>query len=232
MNLESINCNQNLNKELAYLFGVYLTDGNIRKDGVFQLQVIDKDFAEMTLNCIKKIKPNCNANIFERGPGLRTWNDGKISKEQKKYCISVGFANLKEFFEKQTNNKHHIPYLIWKSSLQIKKWFIAGIMDGDGYVCISKNGKYKDREYRRYDIGVGKTEEGWILEFKDFLQKMGIKMRKEVRQLSKNGIPIINIRFKSGEFIENGLFFTINRKQKRIQLLREAQRPDAAHPTG
>jgi len=208
MNIELTNSSENINKELAYLFGVYLTDANIKKSGEFQLQVIDKDFAEITLKYIKKIKPSCKANIFERKEGIRKWKNGKISKEQKRYCVSAGLANLKEFFEKQTNCKHHLPFFIWSAPLQIKKWFIAGIMDGDGYISIYNNGNYKGKKYKKYDIGVGKAEEGWILEFKDFLQKMGIKMRKETRYMTENGVVMIQLRFVSGEFIKNGLFFT------------------------
>ena len=59
MNLETIS-SENLNKELAYLFGVYLTDGSTSSNGWngrrFQLKAIDRDFVELTLKCIKKIE--------------------------------------------------------------------------------------------------------------------------------------------------------------------------------
>ena len=71
MNLESIS-SENINKELAYLLGVYLTDGSISsfvdKWGRwynFSLKAIDRDFVEFTLDCIKKLNPECKANVYE-----------------------------------------------------------------------------------------------------------------------------------------------------------------------
>lgn len=215
MNLESIS-SENINKELAYLFGVYLTDGYISKDKKFILQVIDKEFSELTLNCIKKNISTCKANVFERLPVDILWPNGKISKSQKKYCISAGFTNFKEFFEKQTGNKHHIPYIIWNASLDIKRWFIAGVMDGDGYITYHtrKNGIDK-----QWTIGLGKSENSWVYEFKELLEKLKIRIYKPYRNLTNGGVPFVRFNIGVDDFISRGLFFTIKRKQIRLKKL-------------
>lgn len=236
--------NENLciNKELAYLFGVYLTDGSITNFSdkwgnwcSFSLKTIDRDFAEFTLSCIKKIKPDCKGNVYIQEARTRYWKDGRISKCQKQYCINIGFTSFKDFFEGQTGKKHHIPGFIWDASLPIKKWFIAGIMDGDGWITKKERKNYPGTF--QYVIGVGEIEAGWINDFYDFLQKMGISLKEKIRVTTvgilKRKSPLIRFNFVIDSFKSHGLFFTIKRKQDRLkQYIDSAQRLDVSHPTG
>lgn len=217
MNLEKI-CSQSLNKEIAYLLGVYLTDASITTrtkptpNCTFQLQVIDKDFAERTLSCLKKITPTCNGNVnrFVFKPS------GFNNKECIKYCVGVGFTKWKKFFFEQTGCKHHIPSLIWDSPLQIKKWFIAGVMDGDGYISIAGKGRVNNR----ISIGLGKVENSWIWEFKQFMEKLNVKVNKpEIIPAGyrNHKVPFVRMKFNVRSFISRGLFFTIERKQRKLR---------------
>lgn len=244
MNLEQIR-SENLSKEIAYLFGVYLTDGSISNNGwkgtAFQLKSIDKEFVEFTLQCIKKLIPNCSANVRKQLSIERHWDDRTVSKCRDQYCINVGFNSLGTLFKETTGNKHHIPYLIWDAPLIIKKWFIAGVMDGDGWISktlrkksIEKKwyGKYDGYQYR---IGIGGVTDGWIYEFEELLHKIGIEtLKREMVLRNKGGErkPMVRFGIKLKSFISNGLFFTINRKQERVKLLRNVQRLDVADPTG
>ncbi len=225
MNLETIS-SENLNKEIAYLFGVYLTDGSITsfsdKYGTyfyFSLKAIDEDFVQNTLKSVKNMISSCKANVYEYIPKDREWGDmnkGKISKCQKQYCINVGFTKYRDFFVNQTGNKHHIPYLIWNSSLSIKKWFIAGVMDGDGWISKTERKKYPGQY--QYRIGMGGIEEGWIWEFEKFLRELGVKtLKAEIDKKPPRNKPIVRFGIKVESFIEHGLFFTIKRKQDRIK---------------
>jgi len=230
MSLESISI-ENPSKELAYLFGVYLTDASITsrikptKNCTFQLQVIDKDFASFTLQCLKKILPNCNGNVNKYDQEGSGFNSGN---QITKYCVGVGFTKYKDYFESQTSKKHHIPYFIWDADLSIKKWFIAGIMDGDGYISLV----YKNRINPRVTIGIGKGTDGWIWEFKKFLEKLKIRINKpEIMppDYTKNGsVTMVRFKINARDFINNGLFFTIERKQKKlkkaIEILKDVQK--------
>jgi intein/homing endonuclease len=190
---------------MAYLLGVYLTDGSISSENKFQLQVIDREFADFTLECIKKIKPDCKSSVYVRDATNSGWN------KQIQYCINPGFTRFKNFFEIQTGKKHHIPFIIWDAPLVIKKWFIAGIMDGDGWVA------YHTSQNRvQWTMGIGKVEKGWIYEFKELLEKLQIKIYKPHRRITKNGIPFVSFNINIEDFISRGLFFTINRKQQRL----------------
>jgi len=231
MNLETIS-SENLNKELAYLLGVYLTDGSISytESYTFSLKAIDKDFVENTLKSFKKINSNCSANVYLQKARDRYWPDGRVSKTQDQYCINVGFSKFGDFFKNQTNNKHHIPLIIWDASLNIKRWFIAGAMDGDGWISKTKR-EYGDNIYQ-YRIGIGGVKEGWIYEFRQLLQKMGVKTLKTEIAIKKRKMPMVSFGINVKSFIGHGLFFTIKRKQDRLKLLRNVQRLDAAHPKG
>jgi intein/homing endonuclease len=241
MNIESIS-SKNLSKELAYLLGVYLTDGSIThyESYQFTLKTIDKDFAENTLNAFKKIYPENKSQIFIQKAINRYWEDGRVSKCQDQYCIGMGFAKFGDFFKSQTNNKHHIPFVIWDASLQIKKWFIAGVLDGDGWISKTERKNYKKVGNSRdiyngfqYRIGIGKTDESWIHEFKELLQKMGVEtLKKEIDMRLPRNKVMIKFGIKINSFVSHGLFFTIRRKQERVELLRSVQRLKAAYPTG
>lgn len=235
MNKDAIS-SENMNKELAYLFGVYLGDGHISVDGVkndgskyykFELSSIDKDFVEFTLNCVKKINSNCNANIYVKYPG-NFLLDGKKYKRQKVYRIGCGFTEYASLFKEETNNKHHIPYLIWNASLDIKRWFVAGIMDSDGWISHNcrKDGRYF------YSIGVGQVEEGWIWEFKSLLQQMGVSIYKPQIRKKDGRKPFVQLDIRPITFVSSGLFFVIKRKQDKLKKFIDVQRLDAAHPKG
>lgn len=220
MNLKTT-CSQSFNKELAYLLGVYLTDGHISNENKFSLQVIDKDYAENTLKCIKKIKPNCEANIYTRENSKGAWN------VHQQFCINAGFTEWKSFFEETTSYKKHIPVQIWKSPLIIQKYFIAGIMDGDGYITYKKHVKGRVQ----VTIGVGKTEGTWIHDFRELFSKLGVRVNKLVRDDSgKYNIPFITFTVNVSDFVEKGLFFTIKRKQDRVEMLKKVQRLNTANP--
>ena len=218
---------------MAYLFGVYLTDGSISesestfkggdkryKSMNFSLKTIDREFADNTLKCIKKIIPECRANIYDQSPRVRYWEDGRVSKCQRQYCINVGFTKLGCFFREQTGDKHHIPYIIWGAPLPIKKWFIAGIIDGDGYCSLHTRERTMQCKF-----GVGGVQHGWIYEFIELLSSMDIRTNKPViSKREDRKTPFVDVKIKPYDFVKHGLFFTIQRKQNRVIEYRETFR--------
>ena len=205
MNLETISRQDyTLNKELAYLLGVYLTDGSLTECN-FNLQVIDKDFAERTLEFLRKIRPDSKAY-------LRSRNDNTSWNKEVRYVIKVGLGEYAEWFRNQTNSKHHIPISIWDANDGLKRWFIAGIMDGDGWISKTKRPSGDQYQYR---IGIGGVEEGWINDFRELLNLMHVKCNKIERVITKNGIWFCRFGINPKSFFNSKLFFTIKRKQDR-----------------
>lgn len=203
-----------LNKEIAYLLGVYLTDASIT-DCNFNLQVVDKDFAERTLEYLKTIAPNSTAYLRTRKDNI-SWN------VKDRNVIKVGIGQYAQWFKNQTNNKHHLPLCIWHQSEGIKRWFIAGIMDGDGWISATKR-QYDNTKFQ-YRIGVGGVEEGWINEFRDLLSQFKVKCNKMERVLTKNGKWFCRFHVNPKSFFDAKLFFTMSRKKDRCAIASETIR--------
>jgi len=209
MNLETISRQDyTLNRETAYLFGVYLTDGSIT-DCNFNLQAIDRDFVERALSCLQKIRPDSKSYLRIRHD-TGSWN------KSPRFVIKVGLGDYARWFKSQTNFKHHLPTVIWSANDGLKRWFIAGVMDGDGWISktkrVGENYKYDCFQYR---IGIGGVEEGWIYEFRELLNSLGVKCNKVERALTDNKKMFCRFGINPKSFFDAKLFFTIKRKQDR-----------------
>lgn len=205
------------NKELSYLLGVYLSDGSISGTN-FDLQAIDKDFVEFTLQCWKKIIPTTKAYLRERSETV-SWN------KQKRYIIRLGIGEYADYFRYITNFKHHIPLIIWDVNDGLKRWFIAGVMDGDGFITKTKRSSPPSRIGKfQYRIGIGGVAEGWIHEFRQLLNEMQVKCNKIERFKTKNGKWFCRFTMRPQTFFDAQLFFTIKRKQDRCTVASETTR--------
>jgi DNA-binding transcriptional regulator WhiA len=202
-----------LNKELAYIIGVYLTDGSITGKN-FQLQAIDMDFVEKTLEYLSKMV-NTRAHIRKRVE-TSGWN------VSPRYVIKVGINSLADWLINETNNKHHIPMCILNGNDGIKKWFIAGVMDGDGF--ITKTKRPHNPEKFQYRIGIGGVADGWIYEFRQLLCDMRVKCNKIERFTTKNGRWFCRFTVNPQTFFDAKLFFTIKRKRDRCTIASETIR--------
>jgi len=191
------------------LLGVYLTDGSLT-DCNFNLQVIDQDFAENTLTYLRSIRPQSKAYLRIR-TDKGSWN------KSDRYVIKAGLGEYADWFRNQTNNKHHIPLCIWNANNGLKKWFIAGAMDGDGWISKTKRkGEYyANTDSYQYRIGIGGVKEGWIIEFRQLLSDLNVKCNKMETVITKDGTWFCRFHVNPKSFFDAGLFFTIKRKQDR-----------------
>ena len=117
--------------------------------------------------------------------------------------------------------------LIWKASTDIKKWFVAGLLDGDGY--ISKANRCDG--CIQYNIGLGGVEEGWVYELVRLFNEMGVRTRKP--ELSSKGRvkPMVNVRVNVEDFVSHGFFFGMSRKQDRLKELIKKRSETRRHPS-
>ncbi len=192
-------------KELAYLIGVYLTDASITECN-FNLQVIDKDFAERVLEYWKIFIPTTKAYLRKRCE-RKGWN------KSDRYVIKLGIGEYAKFFKKITEDKFKIPIQILNSELNIKKWFIAGVMDGDGWISKTERKKYPG--LFQYRIGIGGIKSTWIIEFRNMLISLNVIPLKMEEFITKNGKIFCRFNVKPISFFNAGLFFMLDRKVRR-----------------
>jgi len=206
----------NLTVELSYLLGVYMSDGTIckrkkknRRAWVydFGFSSIDKDFAEEVQSTFEKVlKKRCRIRKYQSTRRRR-----KVA-----YIIGVWSKDLLKWMREITKVKEQIPPIIWNASVEKKKAFLRGYMDGDGWIAESK--RYdRNTNKLRYEIGFGGTKE-WVDDLKKLFQQIGVVVGK--RQLITKGKwihrPLIRYHIKPISFVRAGMYFTAKRKQDRV----------------
>lgn len=200
-----------LNKNLAYLIGVYMSDGSIsaNKNGwrMFTLEVIDKDFAEETQRAINEIlQTNKQTEIYQR---IRP-----VIKNKMLYKAYMGNQNLCNWLVEITGKKQYIPDMILEADKVLQLEFLAGIFDSDGWALIRKGGtgKFSDGNI---NIGFGKCSL-WTFELKKMLENLKVKITKMSRETKNRKKPLYRMNINVKSFVKAGLYFKIQRKQQRV----------------
>lgn len=117
--------------DIAYLLGLYLTDGYVVPLGkYFRLRCTDYDLCE-------KVK-NISQKLF--GTSLEIKNHSIYYPRAKKqvFEIMIRSKTLCDWLITQTTKKKYLPKWIYDMPLDWKKEFIAGCIDGDGYITTNQ----------------------------------------------------------------------------------------------
>jgi hypothetical protein len=202
-------------KQLAYILGVYLSDGNVSHYKVgqpcFRLNTIDEDFIKATQVALQQ--------LLNRKINVRRNRDRRY-KNYWYFTLAVATRPLCEWLETVTNKKQNIPRFAYDWPGDIKKELVAGLIDGEGYTArcrwtTDRNGKHY--EGHRVIIGIKATDQ-WIYQLYSLLQGMGVKVNKIRREKPRKEwykVPI-SFRINRQSFIDNGLYFKIKRKQNKL----------------
>ncbi len=124
------------NLDIAYLLGLYLTDGYVTPNcKYFRLRCTDRDLCEN----VRQIA----LSLF--GNSLEVKDHSKYYPKAKKdvYEVMIRSETLCEWLVSQTTTKKYLPSWIYTTSLEWKKSFIAGCIDGDGYISVNQR-RYKN----------------------------------------------------------------------------------------
>jgi intein/homing endonuclease len=212
-----------LTKELAYIIGVYLGDGHTyiyhRKDRKsthywFRLNCIDYDFLKETKRCLNIIVPERQINIRP----IKKSN--KFKTERQQYQLMCRDKDLVEFLIGITFNKKKIPEFLLDAEIEIRKAFIVGLLDSEGWVQKSKRTDCSNGGQTQ--VGICNTEV-WIDDVAKMMQRLGVKIGKRQIQKPKESKLIqgklekIRYMFQIESFIKSGLYFNIERKQSRLR---------------
>ncbi len=200
-------------KSYAYMLGVYLGDGSVRKlDLRYAQNTIDEDFKDAVINAVNAIskanvcvwyaekpKKNCNCSP--------SWNVCFSDK-----AITTRFVN-------DTDSKAKIPAYVFKWPDELKKQFIIGLMDSEGYVAKQTISASKWRlTNRSYFMGY-KSCDAWVNDLKTIMESVGIRFGKcQVESNSKtpNRKPSTRLYIKMQSWVDSGMRFNIARKQSRV----------------
>ena len=209
------------NKYLAYLTGVYLSDGSCFKQSrgyVFKLSSIDISYIEYTNKCLKNL---INKTGLVKEDKWVKRSDDSYSKNSTKpiYYIRIYEKELFEYLTIETDNKQKIPEWIRCSNEKIKKEFLAGMIDGDGWVCFGVSGLGHGIHWQ---VGLSGKEE-MLKQVQTMCNTINLKTTGTVSKI-KTSKDTYRLFFNVLSIIESKLTLRIIRKQKRINYIKKILR--------
>ena len=124
------------NEDVAWLLGLILCDG-CYDNGQITVSLategeddVIKKYQNIMVECF-----NINTKIVERRRGTKGNYKDVVTVENCDFLIDYLFSR----FEGMQKNNRHIPNIIFRSTLDSKLAFLAGMIDADGYINSSKN---------------------------------------------------------------------------------------------
>ena len=157
-----------IDENLAWLLGFFLCDGSLSKNRI-RFFTKNKEIKEKISKIVEKVFGRKYAWVTDKRTGV--------------YYTNIYRKEIIELFEQVTSGLFgektsvRIPEFIFKSKLSVIFSFLAGVIDGDGYVNNSK---------RRLEIGVASLE--FIEDLLSLFYLLGFKARyaKKVDKRNKN----------------------------------------------
>lgn len=204
---------QSAGKSYAYILGVYLGDGCIQvrtpHNVGFRLGTIDPDFAEATKQALFDVTGR-TATITVHS----VWP--KSAKPN--HCLQCACGDFGLHLKEVTQNKTIIPAFVHGWDDEIKKHFVSGLMDSEGFVAEGKN--RITLTPCRYFMGFGCCD-SWFLDFKKILESLGIQTGQVRHELLKSGKTMRRLTIQLRSWIKSGCRFNIKRKQDRVDAYAE-----------
>jgi len=199
---------QSAGKNYAYILGVYLGDGAVTvrtpQNVGFRLGTIDPDFAEATKEALLAITGR-TAKI----------NKVEVKKSSKpNYDLRCACGDFGLHLREVTQNKKNIPSFVHEWDDELKKAFVSGLMDSEGFVAEGKTGRITLTPCR-YFMGFGCCD-SWFMDFKKILESLGIQIGKVRHEKLKSGKTMQRFHIHLNSWIKSGCRFNIKRKQDRV----------------
>jgi hypothetical protein len=194
---------------MAYLLGVYLGDGNVYSRCMnahlsyktFSLQVIDKDFAVKTKECIELLGYTVNFGEYVR-------------KKRIYYQVSCNDYILCNWLQLITNDKQEIPEE-FTTSKKLMIPLLVGLFDSEGWVELGIDRRYKDKKHLRSRVGFRCTSE-WTHKVSRLLDLLTINHKFRKCDHKYSGF-IYQITMSPKAFVDGDLYFSIERKQEKLE---------------
>jgi len=225
---------------LAYLIGVYLSDGYIKFDprmkryAAFGLKAKDRDFVELAARCLQQ--------VFGLEQQPKIWEVDGGSGPGPAFRVEVRHRDFAEWLRRQCHGKRKIPGWLKRACQECKRALVAGNMDGNG--CISMHSSVSRKMTRagggypqiQYQLCIGVNDEKRLDVFVNFLRSMGVKMLRREHRMAGWNKQVMHYQYiQLDSFIQAGFCFGMSRKQERLEAfastpsIRNPQRPYAVH---
>jgi len=202
---------QSAAKSYAYLLGVFLGDGSVSR-GRYAQSTIDKDFADAVVAAFADLS-DCRVCVSYQEkpkkdrPASPIWN------------VSCGDKALAERLVADTKGKTIIPDYVHAWDDELRKQFVIGLMDSEGFVAANGNGRGYNwkRTNRAYYMGY-KSCDIWVPDLIRIMEGVGLRIGKiSQEQPRKPGYKTpTRFHIKMQSWINAGMRFNIARKQDRV----------------
>lgn len=126
------------------------------------------------------------------------------------YHLRAARNDVFDFFAINTYYKAHIPEFYFSASADIKRDFIAGLMDSDGYIMHHQLNS-------QWQLGFAMTKREIVAGAANIMRSLGVKVGKlgEYEKGQNRSMYGINPNIRS--FIEAGCYFHAKRKSNRLK---------------
>ena len=198
------------NEPLAYLVGVYLSDGSVHEPNgrmkIFTHSSIDKEFVDKTVSALQVMLPT--TTIRQRVMVRTNIAASSLAKRFTSAIHEVTVSNTEfcDWLQSVTSSKAIVPMLPKELMIHL----LSGFIDGDGYINVFKD---KDRiqidnSYLRcYQAGICGKGPKMVHLVKAF-QSVGVKLG--TMTLGKRDVETYKVQLST--LAESGICFAITRK--------------------
>lgn len=199
---------QSAAKSYAYLLGVFLGDGCVT-DGRYVQNTIDQDFANAAKAAFDEIADRPARISYQEKPR----KNRNCSPQWTVYC---GDKVLAKRFVCDTERKAKIPEYVFGWDVELRKQFVIGLMDSEGFVAAKADAGWQLTN-RAYYMGY-KSCDPWVPDLIKIMQGVGLRIGKVSREQPRNLSHKTPTRFaiKMQSWIDSGCRFNIARKQSRV----------------
>lgn len=180
--------------ELAYLIGVYLTDGSAHKAG-FSHTSTSLEYATATEQCLDK------CGIARSRTGIRRPHN---SQHKIQYSVQSHCSMFSKWLKSVCAGKSQIPTVLWDAPIEHKVAFVCGAIDGDGHVTV--------------DGGILiRGKDNWLRQLPEFLHQMGVRSNGvHVNEILPSGLEYLRVPIRRDDFRKLNPQLAIPEKQDRL----------------
>jgi len=218
-------------KKLAYIIGLLLTDGwfseitdkHTIKGKIYSYKILRMGIGLNDKELVLKFQQNIN-QLFGRELRLQKLDD----KGKMRYSVTIQHKPTVRYLYDLTEGKVIVPKILMNASDDIKRELIAGAMDGDGWISISKDRRKFTHPGQQTERRIGVNGGTGLLFMMGFsgngehfdqilkcMEDVGIKLKSRGYKRNKHSVTeVVNMNIVS--FINSGCYFECFRKQARL----------------